>query len=435
MTLAKKSALVVGLGRSGLAAARLLLRQGASVTVTDRKSEEELGAAATALGPEVRLELGGHRARSFRDADLIVLSPGVPPLPELDEARGEILGEFELACRLLRAPMVAVTGTNGKSTTTSLIGEMLGLLGRPLFVGGNLGTPLCEAVGGPADRPEGIVVAEVSSFQLETVGRYHAHVALLLNVSPDHLDRYADQEAYARTKARVFSNQTPADFAIVREDLVELCRTAARPLRFGSSPGADARLDGGSIVLHGLRLDASGLPLVGRHNLENLAASLLAAGCMGIAAADAMEVARAFQPLPHRMERVAETRGVAYYDDSKATNVGAVARSLEGFPRPVVLIAGGRDKGGSYQPLRAAVAKVARAAVLIGEARPLIASALQGAVPVELAEDMADAVRRAAALALPGDAVVLSPACSSYDMFKNYEERGRAFRAAVEALP
>ncbi len=436
MTLAGKKVLVVGLGRSGLAAARLLLRRGADVTVTDRKPASEIGARATALGPGVRLELGGHRAESFRRADLVVLSPGVPPLPELADARGEVLGELELGCRLLASRIVAITGTNGKSTTTSLVGAMLERLGKPLFVGGNLGTAVCEAVGGPADGPDGIVVIEASSFQLETVTRFHAHVAALLNVTEDHLDRYADLAAYASAKGRVFGNQTRDDFAVVRADLADVPDQAgsdARRLTFALG-SADATLDGTTVVLGGERLDAAGLPLVGTHNLENLMASLLVARCLGVAPSDGMATARRFRPLPHRMEHVAEIRGVAYYDDSKATNVGAVARSLEGFPRPVVLIAGGRDKGGSYRPLREVAAKGLRGAVLLGEARDLIANALEGAVTVEMAADMNDAVRRAAALAHSGDAVVLSPACSSYDMFANYEERGRVFRAAVEGL-
>jgi UDP-N-acetylmuramoylalanine--D-glutamate ligase len=436
MTLHGRNALVVGLGRSGVAAARLLRERGARVTATDKKPLSALGAVADVLGPQVRLELGGHRAHSFRAADLVVLSPGVPPLDELREARGEVVGEFELGCRLLRAEVVAITGTNGKSTTTSLVGEMLRCLGRPIFVGGNLGTPVCEAVGGPADRADGIVVAEVSSFQLETVGRYHARAAALLNVTEDHLDRYPDMEAYRRAKMRVFLNQTAGDFAVVRGDLASATRAAtpARTFSFASDAPADATLDAKDIVLCGTRLPTTGLPLVGRHNLENLMAALLVGRCLGVAPADALAAARGFRPLPHRMEPVAERAGVAFFDDSKATNVGAVASSLAGFPRPVVLIAGGRDKGGSYAPLRDAAQKVVRAAVLIGEARERIAAALQGAVAVDLASDMGDAVRRAAAIARPGDAVVLSPACSSYDMFSDYADRGRAFRAAVEAL-
>jgi UDP-N-acetylmuramoylalanine--D-glutamate ligase len=434
MNVAGQHALVVGLGRSGIAAARLLVRLGAKVTATDRKSAAEIGPAATALGPGVTLELGAHRAESFKAADLIVLSPGVPPLAELREARGEIIGEYELGARLLASRLVAITGTNGKSTTTSLTGAILGLLGCPIFVGGNLGTPLCEAVGGPADRPDGIVVAEVSSFQLETVSRTSAHVAALLNVSEDHLDRYVDVEHYARTKGRVFARQRPTDFAVVRSDLRRLAETPARVYTFAPAEPADAWITGTTLVLGAERIDAGGLPLVGAHNLENILAALLIARCFGVTPSDGMRAVRDFRPLPHRMEHVGDRGGVAYYDDSKATNVGAVTSSLEGFGRPVVLIAGGRDKGGSYQPLRDVVSRVATAVVLLGEAQDTIAAALEGAVRLERARDMADAVRLASTLARPGDAVVLSPACSSYDMFANYQERGRAFRAAVEAL-
>jgi UDP-N-acetylmuramoylalanine--D-glutamate ligase len=295
---------------------------------------------------------------------------------------------------------------------------------------------VCEAVGSEADRPDGILVVEASSFQLETVRRFHAHVALLLNVTEDHLDRYPDFEAYARTKMRIFDNQTADDHAVVRTDLLARVReaTPARVVAFHPEESADARLEGGDIVLGGERFSTVELPLVGRHNAENVMAALLAARSLGVPPSSAFEAVHTFRPLPHRMERVAEVGGVAYFDDSKATNVGAVARSLEGFPRPVVLIAGGRDKGGSYEPLRLAIRQVARAIVLIGEARERIAQALHGIVPMETASDMDDAVRRASALARSGDAVVLSPACSSYDMFENFEHRGRAFRAAVEAL-
>ncbi|MEK6606528.1 MAG: UDP-N-acetylmuramoyl-L-alanine--D-glutamate ligase [Myxococcota bacterium] len=435
MSFAGRSVLVVGFGRSGLAAARFLARRGARVTVTDMRTEAELHGAVRALGGAATLELGGHRAESFTSTDLVVLSPGVPPLPEIDAARRagvEIVGEYELACRQLRGTLVAITGTNGKSTTTSLCGHLCAELGRPLFVGGNLGTPLIEAADGPAAGEDGLVIAEVSSFQLETVRDAHAQVAALLNVTEDHLDRYADMGAYGAAKQRVFLNQTERDLAIVKGGLEAATRASVR--RFASDQRADAWLDGADLVIGETRYATSDLPLVGRHNHENALAAFLVARAVGVSQGAIRERAKSFRPLPHRMEPAGEIDGVAFYDDSKATNVGSVVGSLEGFVRPLVLIAGGRDKGGDYAPLVAVLRRRARAVVLIGEARERIAAAIGDALPIVVADDMPAAVRRARTLAQPGDAVVLSPACSSYDMFENFEERGRAFKAAVDAL-
>lgn len=435
MRLDGRNALVVGLARSGRAAARFLLLRGARVTVTDRRGEADLADAVRELRGGVAFELGGHRADTFRAADLIVVSPGVPAIPEIAAAREagvEVIGEYELACRFLRGRLVAITGTNGKSTTTALAGHLIGALGRPLFVGGNLGTPLCEAVGTPAGSPDGIVVAEASSFQLETVREAHAHVAALLNLTEDHLDRYPSMAAYAAAKQNVFANQTADDAAIVRAGLH--ASTAASVRRFAPSPPADAWIDGADLVVGAARVPAADVPLVGRHNHENALAALLVARAVGVPPDASRERLRTFRPLPHRMEPCGEAGGVAFYDDSKATNVGSVVGSLMGFPAPFVWIAGGRDKGGDYAPLRAVLRGRARAAILIGEAREKIERAVADVVPTEAAASMDDAVRRAFARARPGDAVVLSPACSSFDMFRDYEHRGRAFRAAVESL-
>jgi len=446
MELAGRKVLVVGLGRSGLAAARLCHARGARVSGTDLRSAEALGQLD--LPSEVTLELGRHDEASFVGADLIVLSPGVPALRQLEAARRagvKITGELELAARFVDAPIVAITGTNGKSTTTTLTGAILAATGRPTFVGGNLGVPLAEAVGSAAAGPDGYCVVEASSFQLETVERFRPRVGVLLNVTADHLDRYPDLEAYGRAKTLVFSAQTAADFAVINADdeLVErltrevrsrrISLSTRQPLREGGWIEGDAlclRLPGGELERYPAVLPG----LVGRHNQENALASLLAGRLAGAAPDQARGALVAFRPLAHRMELVAESGGVAYFDDSKGTNVGAVVAALSGFPRPVVLIAGGRDKGGAYEPLARAMKEVGRGAVVIGEAAERIAVALSPVVPVARAATMDEAVVRAAALAKAGDAVVLSPACSSFDMFRNYEHRAQVFRAAVDRL-
>jgi UDP-N-acetylmuramoylalanine--D-glutamate ligase len=449
LELRDKRVLVVGLGRSGIAAARLCASRGARVTVTDRRAAAELGPAAAALPPEIARELGGHRRETFVGADLVVLSPGVPEIPELAAARAAgvaVTGELELASRFVTSTLVAITGTNGKSTTTTLVGDMLRATGRPTFVGGNLGEPLAEAVDTPAAAPGGYCVVEVSSFQLETVETFHPHVAVLLNITADHLDRYDGMDGYAAAKTRIFAAQRPSDFAIVNLD---------DPIAVGASDGIAGRRvgfsveralpeggfpEGESLVLQlpgapGERYPGDPPGLVGRHNRANALAALLASRLAGATASQARGALMAFRPLAHRMELVAETDGVAYYDDSKGTNVGAVVAALEGFPRRVILVAGGRDKGGDYAPLAAALRRVGRAAVLIGEAADKMQAAFAGVLPVERAPTMDAAVAAARRLAQPGDAVVLSPACSSFDMFRDYAHRAEVFRAAVARIP
>jgi UDP-N-acetylmuramoylalanine--D-glutamate ligase len=446
--LAGKNVLVVGLGRSGTAVAILCAARGAVVTVTDKRGADVLAPALAELPRNIKVEIGGHVAASFLAADLVVLSPGVPEIPELVAARAAgvaVTGEMELASRFIDATVVAITGTNGKSTTTTLIGAMMKASGRPTFVGGNLGEPLALAVGTPAGSPGGACVVEVSSFQLETVETFSPRVAVLLNITPDHLDRYRGLEDYAATKARVFAVQHPSDFAVVNVDDPTVRRltegVSARRLGFSLERRLTegAWLDGEELVvrLPGARPESypTAIPaLVGRHNRANALAALLASRLTGATHAEALRALNEFQPLAHRMELVAKVAGVLFYDDSKGTNVGAVVAALDGFPRPVVLIAGGRDKGGDYGPLAAAMAHVGRAAVLMGEAADKIAAAFQSVVPVRRAATMDEAVQVAARLAQPGDAVVLSPACSSFDMFRDYAHRAQVFRAAVERV-
>lgn len=446
MELSGKNTMVVGLGKSGLAVVRFLADRGAAVRVNDNRDASALGEAADEarrLGAE--LILGGHPAEAFEGLDLVVVSPGVPPLEVLDEVerRGvPVVSEIELASRYIDAPIVAVTGTNGKSTVTTLIGEMCARLSRPVFVGGNLGQPLIEVVGTDAADARGIVVVELSSFQLERVSQMRAHVAVLLNVTPDHLDRYPSFEAYAAAKARIFERQEPDDFAILPSDapdLRDLADGGATVVLFGGRHGEVRVVDGAvSDAESGLRVALDELRLRGSHNVSNACAAALVARLVGVHAEDIASVLRGFTGLAHRMQYVATVDGVEYIDDSKATNVGAAVAALDGLDRSrgkIVLIAGGVDKGGSYMPLQERMADKGRAVVVLGEAAPLLESAFAGSsAELRRAASMDEAVEQAAAMAHPGDTVLLAPACSSFDMFRSYSERGDVFQKAVHTM-
>ncbi len=410
------------------------------MVVNDRKSPHEVDPAVqSALAAEgVTLSLGGHPAGLFAGAEVVVLSPGVPPLAEVEAAqrRGAlVVGELELGSWFAHGPLVAITGTNGKSTVTTLVGEMLVASGFDTFTGGNLGTPLCEAVGSAALTPSGRCVVEVSSYQLEATTSFRPSVAVWLNLTPDHLDRYPSLAAYGAAKARIFLHQTASDHAVVPGDdplMVAFARAGAAPVHTYGGEQSPVRLRGDAIVdIHGGTYPLKTLKLRGSHNVGNAMAAVLAARLVGATPEAIGHVLATFPGLPHRMQEVAEVGGVVWYDDSKATNVGAALKALEGVDRPVVLIAGGRDKGGSYEPLVQLLRVKGRAVVTLGEAAPLIESSLGTTVPWERATDLDDAVERAGALARSGDCVLLAPACSSLDMFANYAERGRAFAAAV----
>jgi UDP-N-acetylmuramoylalanine--D-glutamate ligase len=436
MELQGQRVIVVGLGKSGIAAARLCLERGARVLGTDSAPREKLLPEAARLGIEI--QAGGHEQVRFADADLIVVSPGVPNFPalELAERAGiEVVGELELACRFLTAPVVAVGGTNGKSTTTTLVGDLLAAGGRRAFVGGNLGEPAASAVGKEWD----VVVLEVSSFQLERAPLFHPRVSILLNVTEDHLDRYASFSLYADAKGNAFVNQEPGDTAVIPfgDDVCEEQARRGRGERVTFGVAGDYASEDGVVVeaRTGERFDLGVSKLHGTHNHHNAAAAIAAVRALELPASAVLEGLRRFEPLAHRMALVGELRGVRFYDDSKGTNVGAAVTALSGLLEPRgVLIAGGRDKHGSYEPLVAALREKGRAAVLLGEAAERIFAAIGGAVPVEHASDMNDAVRRAFRLAERGDAVLLSPACSSFDMFKSYADRGDRFRDAVGRL-
>jgi UDP-N-acetylmuramoylalanine--D-glutamate ligase len=454
MDLKGKKILVVGLARSGLAAARFLRSRGALVTVTDQAVEDILGRSveqARQLG--ICLELGGHRPETWASADMIVLSPGVPhtlePLRLARERGIEVIGEVELASRFIRAPIVAVTGTNGKTTTTELLGRMLAASGLRVFVGGNIGNPLIEIVDRDAELD--VIVAEISSFQLDTAETFKPHVAVLLNITPDHLDRYPNLPAYAASKRQIFKNQAEEDFAVchgndplVQQQCVSI---RSRILTFLTRPPEHNGIGQGAIitprqiavVLPGMaqgRIDLSQCCLIGPHNRENIAAAALAALATGAELAGVQKAVDQFQCLPHRLEPVATIRDVQYINDSKATNVDAVIRALECFERPVILIMGGRNKGYDFSALQAHVSRRVKQLIVLGEAGPEIEAAL-GRAPIngsERAKDMAQAVALAYAGAGAGDTVLLSPACASFDMFGSYAERGDTFKRLVKEL-
>lgn len=445
-----KTAIVVGLGKSGLAAARVLRARGAKVVVNDQKPEAALeAAAAAARGLGAELVLGGHPDALFTSADLVVLSPGVPPLaPALAaRARGaEVIPEVELAARLLRGTLVGITGSNGKSTVTTLVGQMAARDaergGRPAFVGGNLGDALTLAVDTDAASERGIVVAELSSFQLEDASALRCHVAACLNVTDDHLDRHGTFAAYAAAKGRIFRMQSRGDHAVVPAgDALSLSLASAGPgtvHRFGAG-GEVAVVDGHIRDREsGLAFPVAALRIQGLHNQANACAAALVARLAGLSRAAIEDVLGTFAGLPHRMVLVRELDGVAYYDDSKATNVGAAAAALDGLADragKVILLAGGVDKGGSYAPLRERLDRLGRAVVLLGQAAPLVRAAMAGsALELREAASMDEAVAHARALARPGDVVLLAPACASFDMFSGYAHRGDVFQAAVRAL-
>jgi UDP-N-acetylmuramoylalanine--D-glutamate ligase len=440
-----KRVTVAGAARSGVAAAELLVRRGADVTLSDVR--ERLDDEETLRRSGVTLELGGHRESTFTGADLIVLSPGVPSRqPAIEAARRAgvpVIGELELASRWLRGRVVAITGTKGKSTTTTLTGRMLEAGGRRVLVGGNIGHALSAQV--EASTAETIHVVEASSFQLEATEAFHPWVAVLLNFSPDHLDRHASVEEYAGAKARIFANQTAADWAVVNADdpaALELAASGrARRVLFSMS---DALPDG--IVLAGDMIvrrtageDAPLVPLsavrlLGRHLVADVLAAAAVASIAGVDAKVMTRAVEGFSGLEHALEPVADVGGVRLVNDSKATNIEAARRAIESFGPGLVVILGGRFKGGDFRDLREPLAARRATVVAIGEARPLIREALGEAVDVLEADDMRAAVRRAFAAAAPGGAVVLAPACASFDMFRDYAERGRAFKQEALAL-
>ncbi len=440
-----KRVTVVGAARSGIAASELLAQRGARVTLSDTRAEVDGVERLLPLG--VELELGGHKTDTFNGADLIVLSPGVPPgQPVIADARKRgvpVIGELELASRWLLGRMVAITGTKGKSTTTELTGRILEAAGFRVTVGGNIGSPLSAQVA--ASTPDSVHVVETSSFQLEQIETFHPWIAVMLNFSPDHLDRHPSVEAYGAAKARIFENQTPADWKVVNADdpeVVKLSRNGSARTRFFALHGA---LDSGTVVEHGWIADRTttqttrlvpldAIHLLGPHLVNDVMAAATVGSIAGAAPAAMTAAVDAFHGLEHAMELVAERDGVRFVNDSKATNVDAALNSIRSFDGGLVAIIGGRFKGGDLRLLREPLKKRAKAVVTIGEAAPLVRQALEGAVAVREATTLESAVKEAFALAKPEGVVLLAPACASFDMFRDYAERGRRFKEEVRKL-
>ena len=434
---------VLGAARSGIAAAELLVRRGARVTLSEMRPHVEGLDRLREAGVEV--ETGGHGPATLRDAELIVTSPGVPlEHPDVVAARAqgvEVIGELELASRWLKGRVIAVTGTKGKSTTTTLIGRMLEAAGRPVLVGGNIGVPLSAQV--DASTAETVHVVEASSFQLETTSRFKPWISLWLNVADDHLDRHPDMQAYVAAKARILANQDAGDVAVLNADdpIVAAQRTAARRVWF--SPSATARegfvADGAWIVRRTPTgrepmVPTAAVELSGRHMLDNVTAAVAVGWSAGVSGEAMTQALRGFRGLEHVMEPAGRIGEVRFVNDSKATNVEAARRSIESFPGGVVAIIGGRFKSGDLRDLVPALAAHGTAVVAIGEAAPLVTEAVRGVVPVITAGSMREAVEQAYQLARPAGVVLLAPACASFDWFSDYAERGRAFKREVEAL-
>ena len=453
--------LVVGLGRSGIATLLFLKKRGALLTAADMSSEKELEAAMNQLRDmDITYEFGSHRVKTFLSSDLIVLSPGVPhTIPPIAAAREKgipVMGELELASRFIADPIVAVTGTNGKTTTTGLVGDMLAASGQNVFVGGNIGNPLIGYVDSP--RKMDLLVVEVSSFQLDTIERFTPRIAVLLNITPDHLDRYADFEAYVDAKGRIFKNQSASDTAVLNGSdpwVRRLCpRITAKKLFFtgrrnheqgadinpesiyvypgalGSAPVRESIRDmGGKIELPRHRQQFQC-----RHILENVSAACLAALAAGASISGIQQALYDYSAQPHRMEYLGMIDGIRYYNDSKATNVDAVLRALECLNGPLVMIMGGRNKGYDFYELAEPVKQKVKVLILLGEAADEIAKALGHLTRSKKVASMAEAVAEAHAAALPGGTVLFSPACASFDMYQNYKERGESFREAMQRL-
>ncbi len=448
MELAGKRVLVIGLGKTGQSTVRFLAGRGVSVVATDEKPLTEMGDAASSLsGFNLKLAFGPQGAAILSGVDLIIPSPGVPPTnPLLAEGvkRGvPILAEIEVAFRFLKRPVIAITGTNGKTTATTLIGEILRASGRKAYVGGNIGDPLIGYVDGP--QKEEFAVVEVSSFQLEWIEQFRPMVAVLLNVTYDHIDYHGSFEAYRKAKERIFENQGPGDLAILNAD-EPWANPLARRLRSKRSLFSSKAeisngmfLRGDELILRENGEDRGIYPvgmirIPGTHNIENVMASILACRACGCPRDRMIEAVRAFRGVAHRIEFAGEKNGVAFYDDSKGTNVGAVTRALETFSRPVILLLGGRDKGGDFDTLAAFICKGVKEMILFGEAREHIRRMIGGIVKTSLAPTLREAVEKAYANASTGDVVLLSPGCASFDEFKDYRERGNFFKGMVRKI-
>jgi UDP-N-acetylmuramoylalanine--D-glutamate ligase len=452
MELNGKRVLVVGLGKSGVASALFLKAYGARVTVSDTKSGDDLrNEIPVLLDHGITVETGGHGERTFQGQDLIVVSPGVPiDAPPLAQARslGEsVIGEIELAAQFLPGPIIAITGSNGKTTTTTLTGEIMAAGGFPTLVGGNIGTPAISL----AERAtrDSVIVLEVSSFQLETIQTFRPKVSVVLNVTPDHLDRHRTFDAYVNAKARIFENQRGDDFTVLNADdptcVSMAARTKAQVFWFSRQKEVErgAWVREGAVLFRDSRgqreiLQVSDIPLKGAHNLENVLAAVCAGALMGCAPEKIRQAVANFKAVEHRLEFVATIRGVDYYNDSKATNVDATIKALESFPANIHLILGGKDKGSDYSVLNDLLRQRVKRVYTIGAAAAKIESQIvstkNGGPELVHAETLENAIRKASTITQPGDIVLLAPACASFDQFKNYEQRGGLFKEIVRSL-
>lgn len=463
MNLANKNVVVVGLGRTGFAVARFLHQQGARIVATDTADEPTLGDRVKTLRDmAIEVELGAHRSSVFQKSDLIVISPGVShtiaPIVQARSRGVQVVGEVELAARFIQAPIIAVTGTNGKTTTTELLGQMLQNSGITAFVGGNIGNPLIDYVSSGQKEP--LVVAEISSFQLDTIDRFRPHISILLNITADHLNRYPDFEAYADSKMRIFKNQQAGDIAILNgSDPLIRAKTAdirSQRLFFPSlKPNEQgAVLNGKRIILNldqltpiqseiripqsafsiQAELDITQSALRGQHNYENACAASLAALAAGGTIEGIQQTLARFKGLPHRLEHVAAINNVHFYNDSKATNVDGVRRALDCFSKPILLLMGGRDKGSNFQMLKDPIGTHVKELIVMGEAAESIKNSLGHITATKVADSMQAAVAIAFQDASPDEVVLLSPGCASFDWYDSYAERGDDFRRAVKEL-
>jgi UDP-N-acetylmuramoylalanine--D-glutamate ligase len=449
MDLNGKRVLVVGLGKSGVASALFLKERGARVMVSDSKTQDQLRSAIPVLLDKgIAVETGSHGERTFREQDLIVVSPGVPlDVPQLAQARSlgiPIIGEVELAARFLRGHIIAITGSNGKTTTTTLAGEVIGMGGYEVLVGGNIGTPAISLLA--EETSDTYDVLEISSFQLETIETFHAQVAVILNITPDHLDRHHDFHAYVDAKARIFENQSPTDTAVLNADDATCASLGNRPRsrlywfsrRNEVQQGAFVRDrhifwrdEGGEQDI----MEVARIPLKGSHNVENVLAAVCVGRIVGVEPHRIRRAVEDFKAVEHRLEYVATIHGVEYYNDSKATNVDATTKALESFPANIHVILGGKDKGSDYSVLSDLLKARAKRVYTIGAAAEKIQAQIGAAgVPVLHADTLESAVKRAAESAAAGDIVLLAPACASFDQFESYEHRGRIFKELVQAL-
>ncbi len=439
---------IVGLGISGLFTARSLAGRGALVTVSEMNSEKDLDpdVCNEIKGLGFTLETGGHEKETFLNADLIIISPGVPHNMKLLRAAKEngasVIGELEFACRLINTPIIAVTGTNGKTTVTTLIGQILEDAGWDVFVGGNIGTPLIAYAAG--EKKADYVLVEVSSFQLDTIESFQPFVSIILNISPDHLDRYKGYEDYVQSKLKIFMNQKPGQYLIINDEDEKLASidqpSGPSVLRYGieKKEGRHSYTEGKKIIVcpgdTTTKFSFESYSLPGKHNLENLLAIVLAAHVLGIDESVIQKSINSFHGLPNRLEQVRDLDGITFFNDSKATNIDAAVKAILSFDRPVILIAGGRHKGADYAPLAKAAESKVKKAIFLGEAKDLLSASFEKKLPFSIAGSMEDAVSMAFECAKKGDAVLLAPACSSFDMFSDYGHRGKVFKEAIERL-